>query len=240
MEYFMIALILLVATFVQGFTSFGFSLVSIPLLAMFLDAKTIVIMTMSYSFVINSIVIRKYYKHARLNKILPLLVTAILFTFVGERFLSTVDDFTLKLIISILLIVVGVVNNFGLKFKMKKPEKLFIPVGMLSGTLNGISGVSGPPVLLFLSNIDLSKNEFKATLSSYFFTLNVVAISLYIFRGHYTSDLFQMILTLVPFVIFGASLGVFVSTKVSEVTFKKVVNLAIPIMGIVMLVRLFV
>ncbi len=240
MEYFYIALILLIATFVQGFTSFGFSLVAIPLLAMFLDAKTIVVMTMSYSFVINSIIIRKYYKHARLHKIWPLLATAILFTFVGESFLSTVDDFTLKLIISVLLIVVGIVNNFGIKFKMKKPEKLFVPVGALSGTLNGISGVSGPPVLMFLSNIDLKKSEFKATLSSYFFTLNIVAISLYTYKGHYTIELFEMILKLVPFVIIGASVGVYISTKVNEVTFKKVVNFAIPVMGIVMLVRLFV
>jgi uncharacterized membrane protein YfcA len=49
-----------------------------------------------------------------------------------------------------------------------------------------------------------------------------------------------MIVTLVPFVILGASLGVFTSTKVDDATFKKVVNYAIPIMGIVMFVRLFI
>lgn len=240
MENIYIALILLFATFVQGFTSFGFSLVAIPLLAFFLDAREIVVMTMSYSFVINSIVIRKYYKHAKLSKISPLLITAIIFTFVGAYFLGDINDFGLKLIISVLLIIVGITNGLGVRFKMKKPENFYIPVGIISGTLNGISGVSGPPVLIFLSNIDLAKNEFKATLSSYFFTLNIVAISLYVFIGYYTWDLFKMILALVPFVIIGASLGVFASTKVNDVTFKKVINAAIPIMGITMLIRLFI
>jgi len=239
MEYLLIGLILLFSTFVQGFTSFGFSLVSIPLLTLFLDTKVIVIMTMSYSFVINSIVIRKYYKHAQLKKILPLLVTAIIFTLVGVSFLNTVNDFVLKLIIAVLLVIVGVVNNFGIKFNLRKPELFYVPVGMISGILNGISGVSGPPVLIFLSNINLSKNEFKATLSSYFFTLNIVAITSYVYKGFYTADTFKLILQLVPFVIVGSVIGVWVSTKVNDIVFKKVINIAIPVMGIIMIVRLF-
>ena len=99
MDFIYIGAAIFFSTFVQGFTSFGFSLVAIPLLSMFLDAKLIIIITVTYSLVINSIVFRRYYRDAKLTRILPLLVSAIIFTFVGVSYLQSIDEHLLKLII---------------------------------------------------------------------------------------------------------------------------------------------
>lgn len=240
MEFVYIGTILFISTFVQGFTGFGFSLVAIPLLSIFLDTKLIIIMNISYSFIINIIVFKKYYKDARLMKILPLLISAILFTFVGVSYLQVINDFILKAIIGVLLIIVGITNNFGVKFDLKKPEKYYLPIGALSGLLNGIGGLSGPPVLMFLSNIDLNKSQFKATLSSYFLTMNIVAILTFALKGLYTLDNLKIVSTLLPQVAIGTAVGVFASTKIEEKLFKKVVNAVIPIMGITIVWKLFI
>lgn len=240
MEFLFLGGTFLLSTFVQGFTSFGFSLVAIPLLMLFWNAKLIIVITITYSLVINSLVVRKFYRFANLKKILPLIITAILFTFVGINFLQDINEFMLKLIIGVLLIIVGIVNNLGVSFNIKNANKLFIPIGIISGTLNGISGVSGPPVLMFLSNIEMTKEEFKATLSCYFFILNVVAIAIYFFKGFYDPETINYLLKYVIFVVIGTSLGIFTSLKVDEKLFKKIINIAIPVLGVNMLVKLFI
>jgi uncharacterized membrane protein YfcA len=239
MEFIYIGATLFFSTFVQGFTSFGFSLVAIPLLSLFLDTKLIIVITVTYSLVINGIIIRKYYRDTKLKKILPLLISAIIFTFVGVSYLQTIDEYILKLVIGVLLVVIGIINNFGIRFNLKKPEKYYLPVGAMSGVLNGIGGISGPPVLVFLSNIDLNKSQFKATLSSYFFTLNVVAILTYIYKGFYTPENLKMIWTYLPHVVIGTAIGVYTSTKVEERLFKRIINLAIPVMGLNIVWKLF-
>ncbi len=240
MEFIYIGAAFFFSTFVQGFTSFGFSLVAIPLLSLFLDAKLIIIITVTYSLVINTMVFRKYYRDARLTRILPLLISAILFTFVGVSYLNTIDDYLLRLIIGILLVVVGIINNLGARFNLKKPEKYYLPVGAVSGVLNGIGGISGPPVLVFLSNIDLSRSQFKATLSSYFLTLNVVAILTYIYKGFYTPENLRIIWTYLPHVVIGTGIGLYASTKIEEKLFKRIINLAIPLMGLNIVWKLFI
>jgi len=240
MEYIYIGIILFFSTFVQGFTGFGFSLVAIPLLTVFLDTKLIIIMNISYSFIINIIVFKKYYRDARLKKILPLLMSAILFTFVGVSYLQVINDFLLKIIIGVLLIIVGITNNFGVKFDLKNPEKYYLPIGALSGLLNGIGGLSGPPVLMFLSNIDLNQSQFKATLSSYFLTMNIVAILSFAYKGFYTVDNLRIIGTQLPQVAIGTAVGVYASTKIKEKLFKKIVNAVIPVMGLTIVWKLFI
>lgn len=231
--------IFLISTFVQGFTSFGFSLVAIPLLTIFWNTKLIIVITMTYSLVINSLVVKKFYKSANIKKILPLIITAILFTLVGINFLKDIDEFMLKLIVGVLLVIVGVVNNLGLSFNLKNANKFFVPVGIVSGVLNGISGISGPPVLIFLSNINMKKEEFKATLSCYFFILNIVAITIYAFKGFYDTVTIDYIIKYLVFVVLGTTIGIFTSLKVSEKGFKKIINIAIPILGINMLLKLY-
>ncbi|GLI57821.1 hypothetical protein PM10SUCC1_33350 [Propionigenium maris DSM 9537] len=240
MEFIYIGAAFFFSTFVQGFTSFGFSLVAIPLLSLFLDAKLIIIITVTYSLVVNSIIFRKYYRDARLTRILPLLISAIVFTFVGVSYLNTIDDYLLRLVIGILLVVVGIINNFGVRFNLKKPEKFYLPVGAVSGVLNGIGGISGPPVLVFLSNIDLNRSQFKATLSSYFLTLNIVAILTYIYKGFYTPENLRIIWTYLPHVVIGTGIGLYTSTKVEEKLFKRIINIAIPIMGLNIVWKLFI
>jgi len=240
MEFIYIGATFFFSTFVQGFTSFGFSLVAIPLLTLFLDAKLIIIITVTYSLVINSIIIRRCYRDAKIKKILPLLISAIIFTFVGVSYLDVIDEYMLKMVIGVLLVVIGIINNFGIRFNPKKPEKYYLPVGAVSGVLNGVGGISGPPVLVFLSNIDLSRSQFKATLSSYFLTLNIVAILTYTYKGFYTSENLKIIWTYLPHVVIGTAIGVYASTKVDEKLFKKIINIAIPVMGLNIVWKLFV
>ncbi len=231
MDRFYIIGIFLFSSFIQGITGFGFSLIAIPLLLSFIGPKTLIIYTVTYSLFINVIIVRNYYRDANLKRIMPLLISAIIFTFVGVHYLKNIDERMLKLIIGSLLILVGIINNFGIKFSFKNPNKIFLPVGAISGVLNGIGGISGPPVLMFISNLDMEISEFKATLSTYFLTLNVVTIISYIYNGLYSIKDIKIMATYLPGIILGVFLGIIISKQISKLVFKRIVDISILLMG---------
>jgi uncharacterized membrane protein YfcA len=229
-----IGLIILIAAFIQGLTSFGASLIALPLLTFFLPINVVVPMLITYNFVMNANLFYHLRKGSNIKRLLPLVITAGIFTILGGFFLKEVDPKYVKWVIGSILIFMSVTKTFGLSFSLKKPEKAFIPVGVVSGLLNGMAGLSGPPVLIFLSSINISKQEFRATLSTYFVILNVISISTFAMNGLYNYEVFKNVLLYVPFLITGLYSGMFVSKRVNEENFKKVVLVLVGFFGLMM------
>lgn len=230
--YIWIFLIIFTASLIQGMTSFGSSLFALPLLLIFLDIREIVPLLASYNLVMNSMIFRKVGKDADLKKIAPLLITAIIFTVIGSFMLKNLEPTPIKLTVGIMLFITATSNLLGFKIKFKKPEKWYIPVGMVSGALNGATGMSGPPVLLFLSNLDVPKKVFRSTLTSYFWVLNVIAIIMFIIQGLFDKSVLNIVLIYLPALIAGTFVGLLLGEKFDERVFKKIVLVIMVAMSI--------
>lgn len=239
MEYIYILLIIIFASYIQGMTSFGSSLVALPLLLIFLDIQVVVPMLAILNLFMNYTIYREVGKDADIKKIAPLLVTAVIFTVLGAIILKNLNEEPIRLVVGGIMLVTAISNLFGLRLQFGKPEKLFIPVGVLSGILNGATGMSGPPILLFLSNLDVSKKVFRSTLTSYFFYLNIVAIIMFIFNGLITTEvLIYAAIYLIPMLI-GTQLGVIMSRKVHDEKFKKLVLVLMIFMSLNLILKSF-
>jgi len=237
--YIWVFLIIFTASLIQGMTSFGSSLFALPLLLFFLDIREIVPLLASYNLIMNSMIFKRVGKDADLKKISPLLITAIIFTILGSFLLKNLEANPIKITVGILLFVTAVSNLFGLKIKFKNPDHYYIPVGIFSGALNGATGMSGPPVLLFLSNLDVPKNVFRATLTSYFWVLNVVAIVMFIIQGLYDATVLRIVLYYLPALIGGTWVGIQLGERFDERLFKRIVLIIMVAMSLNLIVRSF-
>ncbi len=237
--YIWIFLIIFAASLIQGMTSFGSSLFALPLLLVFLDIRVIVPLLASYNLVMNSMIFRKVGKDADLKKISPLLITAIIFTVIGSFLLKNLEADPIKLTVGIILFITATSNLLGFKVKLKKPERFYIPVGLASGALNGATGMSGPPVLLFLSNLDVPKKVFRSTLTSYFWVLNVVAIIMFIIQGLFDKSVLNIVLIYLPALITGTYVGLLLGEKFDERVFKKIVLVIMVVMSINLVLKSF-
>lgn len=237
MEFIWILLIILFASFIQGMTSFGSSLIALPLLLMFLDVKEVVPMMAMLNLVMNANIYREVGKDADMKRVGPLVVTAVIFSIVGAFLLVSLNETPIKIIVGSMMFITAVTKLLGWQFKIKKPERLFVPVGIISGVLNGTTGMSGPPVLLFLSSLDVPKKVFRSTLTTYFLTLNVVAITMFIVNGIITWDIFmQTAIYMIPMLI-GTQIGVIAGRRIHDERFKKIVLFMMLLMSINLLVR---
>ncbi|MGV8146630.1 MAG: sulfite exporter TauE/SafE family protein [Alkaliphilus sp.] len=232
--------VIFIAGCVQGMTSFGFSLLSLPILSMIVDIKTIVPMLVIFSLIMNSIILYKIRKHMKLKDIYLLIIVAALTTPLGAKLLINMDKEILQILVGILVTLSAILMHYGYKISIKNEQLAHIPVGFMSGLLNGSVSLSGPPVILFLTNQGVEKQVFRATLTAFFWLLNIVTIFTFYFNDLITREVLKTTAIAVPALIAGVLLGVYFGNTVKDQIFKKITTVMIISMGILSVITALV
>ncbi|MBE0449862.1 MAG: sulfite exporter TauE/SafE family protein [Clostridia bacterium] len=226
-------IIILFSAMVQGATSFGFSLLALPLLGLFLNLKTIVPMLVFFSLIMNIIILMRLKMVPQIKSLLLMFVMAVLTTPIGVLLLKFTNEDTLKIFIGIVLILIAIAMKRGFKIHMKNQNKSYFIAGILSGLLNGSVSLSGPPIVVMLSNENKNRDYFRSSLTTYFLLLNIVTVFLYAGSGLITFQTFKDQLIVLPFLIIGTLVGTALGSRINEEKFKAIVLNLLVIMGII-------
>jgi uncharacterized protein len=225
-------LVIFVAAMTQGATSFGFSLIGVPLLGILFPLQVAVPVLMIFSLILNSLVLYHIRAHVQLKKIIILVIFGILGTPFGVYLLKVLAEDTLKLVVGIIIVIVAGVNISGYHFTVKNEKISFIPIGLASGLLNGSVSLGGPPIVLFLNNQKVEKQAFRGNLTLYFWVINLFSIPAYFFSGLITQEVIRSAVYLFPGLILGTLIGIRIGNQVEEQLFKKISMSLIMGMGI--------
>ncbi len=228
--------IIFTAGFLQGLTSFGFSLLAVPLLSFILPIKIIVPISIIYSLIMNAIILYQIREHVNLKKIYLLIISAVIATPIGANILLNVSEEKLQIIIGVIVTVSAIFFHFGYRVQLKKEQIALIPIGIISGLLNGSVSLSGPPVILFLTNQGLGKQAFRATLTAYFWILNIMTLFTFLYKRLITVEVLKLIGFLLPALVLGVMLGIALGNRVKEDHFKRITIGLILIMGILSII----
>lgn len=224
--------ILFTGAFIQGLTGFGYSLFSLPLLASLMPVSAAVPMLCVTGVFLNLIVFIRARKNLDIKRILPLLISGAAALPAGIWLLRTADESALKIGVGILVILSSIIYLSGFRITVKREKLAMIPVGFLSGLLNGATTFSGPPVILFFANQRVAKHQFRASLAAYFLLLNAIAVPAFIAGGLLTGETALNTLYLFPAVISGVLFGVRVADVVSEERFRFAALIALGVLGV--------
>lgn len=231
MTFVIVALIILVSSIVQGATSFGFSLLALPLLGYFYELKVIVPTLVIFSIVLNLIILIRLRLVPKIKELLLLAFFAICFIPLGVKILIFVDESLLKKIVGILLIVISIIMFKGVTLNLKHKRVSYVIAGILSGILNGAVSLSGPPIVVLLASDNKNKNEFRASLTFLFLLLNVVTIVLFTNNGLFENKEIINLIYFIPVMIIGTFMGIYLGNKIDDQKFKKIVLILLMCMG---------
>lgn len=226
-------LIIFISAVVQGATSFGFSLIALPLLGLFYPLKLVVPTLVVLSLLLNGIIFIRLRVKPQVKELLILGAFAILTIPVGVKLLLVMDETTLKMIVSILLILISILMIKGVKIQLKNKRLSYAIAGILSGVLNGAVSLSGPPIVILLANEGKDKNSFRSSLTFLFILLNIYTVALYMQNGLFFDPELYRLSILIPFMIIGSILGIYLGNKINDLKFKKIVLNLLLIMGII-------
>ncbi len=225
-------IIILFAAAIQGATGFGFSLISVPLLMIFLSPKIAIPVVLIHTIILNAIIIFELKKKLDLKKIWPLMIAGLLGMPIGTYALVIINTEIIKVIAGGVIIIFSIALLLGYKKSVKNEKIAFLPIGILSGFLNGSTSMSGPPIVLFYSNQGLDKQSFRANLVIYFLFLNIVTAISYLIAGVFNGLVIKYSLIFLPIMIAGTLIGMVLTRRINEKTFKKVILLIVLISGL--------
>lgn len=163
------------AGLITGITAFGFALVAVPLLILFLDPKVGVPIATLCSTLTGVYLFFELRKKMQLKKIIPLILGGILGLPLGVYILIVLDKDYLKISVGALITVFAVLLALGIRRKVKSEKFASVMVGLISGLLKGSTSLSGPPLVLFFVNQDQEKEIFRANLTGYFLIMGTLA-----------------------------------------------------------------
>ena len=197
-------LIMLIALCLGGFTkgviSWGFPLVSLPILTIALP-PTSAIFLLFFPIIFANIREIKIKNWKTYKKLIPFSLGIFCGIIIGSVIFHTSNSDIISIAIGITIIICGVINFVGFKINEKYLLKPFfgLSYGLVSGIIGGMTTVLGPFMIIYLVSLNLSKNIFSEFVSlAVFSTLIPLYGMFFIYQDVVISDFFASGLALIP------------------------------------------
>ena len=211
MEYLWLTLIAVGGGLIQTTVGFGLGIFVMAFFPFFLPMATSVTVSCLFSLIGSIWVCWAYRKKIRFR----LLVFPLLGFFVSNT-LTTIfavqqNDTLLKRILGIFLIILSFYFIFFSSKIHIRPTRLNGSIaGLLGGVTHALFSIGGPPVVIFYLAALEDKDEYLATIQTYFLICNIYTLSVRASVGLVTANM--LLLTLAGFV--GLAAGVFIGAKI--------------------------
>ena len=220
--------------------AFGFPIVATPLLALALDVKTAVAVSIIPNIVMDSVqTVCGGGTWSTVRRIAVLLVFGIIGMFVGTHLLAVLPPrvATLSLGVFVLLFVTVSLTGVTLRVEPAWERWLSPPIGFIAGILGGLTNVPGTALVIYFRALGMGKQEFVRSVAMSFMTYKIVQLIAVAYYGLLTVDLvlISVALTLVGLAAF--YLGLKVQDRLPEKTFNRVVVTFLSALGVWLVVR---
>lgn len=200
------ALAVLGAAFVRGYSGFGFSALVIAASGLVTNPLNLVAPVMIGEAVMSAQQWRTIGRDADWRRVGLLLVGAAVGLPLGLWALTSISENAARAAISAFVLFMSVVLIFGWRMKSRAGTLAHVAAGVASGAANA-PGMGGLPVAAFFAAQSLPAATFRATLVAYFPLLDLYSAPLYWLHGLITRDTFTAALVTLPLAIFGNWLG---------------------------------
>jgi uncharacterized protein len=192
-----------VAGFTQSVTGFGFGLVAMALLPLFLDFKEAYFILMIPNLMVCTINFIANYRQYQWRQGLGLLIGSCAAVPIGFYTMLHMKSDWLMFGLGILICVFASSELLMSKTRpLRLGESLGWPLGLASGTLSGAFNMGGPPAVAYVYSQSWSKEHIVALLQLVFGTSSVIRLFLMQNAGMITRDLLRTsLLAIVPLLL---------------------------------------
>jgi len=236
--YLLLALILSVASCVQGILGFGFGMISMSFAVLLFPIQEAVPLVTGYAVLVNAYLAYRLKESILIGGLWPILLGGLIGVPIGVAFLQHVREGALLLGLGSVMI-----THIVWSARVADPSSLdpgrgwAAFAGLCSGAFGASLGTAGPPVVMYGSAKPWNKDQLRGTLQAFFLISCCVQLGLYGATGLLTEKLLKLNLVLAPFVALGGVLGLRLSLGLNQAVFRKVVLGALFVLAMVFLRR---
>ncbi|MBU3646475.1 MAG: sulfite exporter TauE/SafE family protein [Limnohabitans sp.] len=209
-------------------------MLAVPLLSLFMSPIKAAVLLLPIYIISDGVSVWLYRKNFSAANLKILLPAGILGVFIGWLTASITSDSAVKLMIG--LMGVGFCLNTWLRRTPQDKQPVNRKKGWFWGTVAGftsfISHAGGPPFQIYMLPQRLPKIEFAGTATLMFAVINAAKILPYQQLQPYSIDDLMRAADLIPFALVGTVLGAYLTKKIADVWFYRLVQASLFLVSI--------
>lgn len=235
------ALVFFLSAVVTSFAGFGFAMISVPLLALFLPLKFAVALQFPYSMGLFMYQAWHYREHFSWDYARPFFGGALVGLSLGALLLNYLPEAQLKRLLAIIVGLVVVFNITGLSSKVSsrfaQSPWLGRICGVVSGSFLGAYNMGAPPMVVYIRSITQDPLKIKSFIATVFaiqfvlLTLVYGATGMFSWEGVVTSAAFA------PVVVLGSLAGFWLFRHASNKVYRLMVDVVLLAAAVILWLR---
>jgi uncharacterized membrane protein YfcA len=200
------ALIFLAAV-VRGFSGFGFSLLAITAISLFMPAREIVPSIFLLEVAASLNMIPSIWREIDWRGLAFLLIGYVIALPFGVYALANVPAPPMQLALGLFVIVTAVMMLRGFRLEQTPGKLATTATGAASGILNGAFGTGGPPVVLFYFSTPAAAAVGRASVIAFFLSTDTLGLAELARNGLVTTQSFVQFFAWLPALLIGVYAG---------------------------------
>jgi len=199
--------LIFLAAIVRGFSGFGFSLLSITAISLFMPAREIVPSIFLLEVAASLNMIPSIWREIDWRGLAFLLIGYVIALPFGVYALANVPAPPMQVALGIFVIVTGIMMLRGFQLKKTPGAVATVATGASSGLLNGAFGIGGPPVVLFYFSTPAAVAVGRASIIAFFLSTDTLGLAELARNGLVTTQSFIQFIAWLPALLVGVFAG---------------------------------
>ncbi len=175
--------VVFVGGFLRGFVGFGSALVIVPVLALIFTPKLAVVVFSIMDLPGMVQILPTAVRDCSRKKVLPMIVALLAGIPVGVYGLSTVDTNSMRIVISVLVLIMVGMLALNMRIVFATGTKTSVTGGVIGGIIQGMAGIGGPPIVALLLSRRDSPDTTRANIVVMMSILIIASIPVFWFFG---------------------------------------------------------
>lgn len=215
-----VIVIICIAAVLQSISGFGFSLLAMPLLSIFVDIQDAVVIATLCGIFTNAVHLRKDFQLVERSIARRISLSALIGMPLGVVVLSVFSATHMRAIIGAVIVVLVflMMRNFVLKTENTNVD---IVLGAFSGLLATSVSTNGPPLVFLLQSKQLDPWRLRATLAYVFTISGCASFIVLMIAGKGSIEAFQYAMLSLPAMYLGTVVGRRARLRVTQEAFKR-------------------
>ena len=215
-----VIVIICIAAVLQSISGFGFSLLAMPLLSIFVDIQDAVVIATLCGIFTNAVHLRKDFQLVERSIARRISLSALIGMPLGVVVLTVFSATQMRAIIGAVIVVLVflMMRNFILKTENTNVD---IVLGAFSGLLATSVSTNGPPLVFLLQSKQLDPWRLRATLAYVFTISGCASFIVLMIAGKGSIEAFQYAMLSLPAMYLGTVVGRRARLRVTQEAFKR-------------------
>jgi uncharacterized membrane protein YfcA len=239
LELVVACIVLACAQAVYVLLGFGAGLIAVGSLALLMpEVRDVVVMLLLVNLPAEIYVVVSSWKRIEWRGVTLIFVGIAVGIPLGAWLLQAGEPTFLLALLGAVLVIAGLAFLAAPRPRARRlPRWLSPPTGLISGVLTGLFGTGGPPLVFYYQLCGIEKAVFRGNLMAIFLLTAFIRVPSYVAFDLFSWPRVISAAAVLPAVLLGAWIGNNIHLKLEEDSFRRIVSVALVVIGIVLLVR---